>query len=44
MAALVGTALGAYGEGYLRLPFANSIPNIEQALEWIAKLPGQLGA
>ena len=32
VAALSGTAFGAYGEGYLRFSFANSIPNIEKAL------------
>jgi len=32
VAVLAGTAFGAYGEGYLRLSYANSIENIEQAL------------
>ena len=35
VAALAGTAFGEYGEGYLRLSFANSLPNIESALERI---------
>jgi aspartate aminotransferase len=35
VAALAGTAFGAYGEGYLRLSYANSISNIELALERI---------
>jgi len=35
VAALSGTAFGEYGEGYLRLSFANSLPNIEAALERI---------
>jgi len=35
VAALEGTAFGEYGEGYLRLSFANSLPNIESALERI---------
>jgi aspartate/methionine/tyrosine aminotransferase len=33
VAVLSGTAFGKYGEGYLRLSYANSIPNLEQALE-----------
>ena len=36
VAALPGTAFGQYGEGYLRLSFANSLANIEMALERIA--------
>ena len=35
VAALPGTAFGDYGEGYLRFSFANSLPNIESALERI---------
>jgi len=41
VAGLSGTAFGAYGEGYLRFSVANSIENIEKALErvgaWAAK-------
>ncbi|TAK54697.1 MAG: pyridoxal phosphate-dependent aminotransferase, partial [Bacteroidetes bacterium] len=37
VACLSGTAFGKYGEGYLRFSYANSVPNIEQALERIAK-------
>ena len=33
VAALSGTAFGAFGEGYLRFSVANSIENIEKALE-----------
>jgi aspartate/methionine/tyrosine aminotransferase len=33
VAALSGTAFGAYGEGYLRFSYANSLPNIERALQ-----------
>ena len=33
VALLPGSAFGKYGEGYLRLSYANSIPNIERALE-----------
>ncbi|MEO6462340.1 MAG: pyridoxal phosphate-dependent aminotransferase [Candidatus Eisenbacteria bacterium] len=33
VAVLAGTAFGQYGEGYLRLSYANSIPNLEKALE-----------
>ena len=32
---LSGTAFGEYGEGYLRLSYANSLANIEQALRQI---------
>lgn len=35
VAALPGTAFGDYGEGYLRVSFANSLANIESALERI---------
>jgi aspartate/methionine/tyrosine aminotransferase len=37
VSALPGTAFGAYGEGYLRFSFANSLPNIEEALRRIEK-------
>ena len=33
VAALSGTAFGTFGEGYLRLSYANSIANLEKALE-----------
>jgi len=36
VAVLSGTAFGAYGEGYLRLSFANSVENIQKALERIS--------
>jgi aspartate/methionine/tyrosine aminotransferase len=35
VACLSGTAFGKYGEGYLRLSVANSIENINKALERI---------
>jgi aspartate/methionine/tyrosine aminotransferase len=35
VAALPGTAFGSHGEGYLRFSFANSLSNIEAALERI---------
>ena len=35
VAVLAGTAFGRHGEGYLRLSYANSLPNIELALERI---------
>ena len=38
VAVLSGTAFGEYGEGYLRLSYANSIPNIQKALDRIAAL------
>lgn len=37
VAVLPGTAFGQYGEGYLRLSFANSIENIEKALNRISQ-------
>jgi len=33
IATLSGTSFGAFGEGYIRLSYANSIPNIEKALD-----------
>ncbi|MCB1219022.1 aminotransferase class I/II-fold pyridoxal phosphate-dependent enzyme, partial [bacterium] len=36
VAALSGTAFGSYGEGYLRLSYANSEENLTKALERIA--------
>jgi aspartate/methionine/tyrosine aminotransferase len=33
VAALSGTSFGAYGEGYLRFSYANSVENIRKALE-----------
>ena len=42
VAALPGTAFGAHGEGYLRFSFANSLPNIETALERIRGFVGRL--
>jgi len=36
VAVLSGTAFGAYGEGYLRLSFANSVENIEKAMKKIS--------
>ena len=37
VATLSGTAFGAYGEGFLRLSYANSIPNLAKALDRIAR-------
>jgi aspartate aminotransferase len=37
VAVLPGSAFGAHGEGYLRLVFANSLENIERALERMQK-------
>jgi len=42
VAVLSGTAFGAYGEGYLRLSFANSVGNIEKALNRISEAVKQL--
>lgn len=38
VAVLSGTAFGEYGQGYLRLSYANSIANIEEGLERIHTL------
>lgn len=37
VACLAGTAFGSYGEGYLRFSYANSVENIEKALDAIRK-------
>lgn len=37
VAVLSGTSFGTFGEGYLRISFANSIENIKKALERIEK-------
>jgi aspartate/methionine/tyrosine aminotransferase len=42
VAALPGTAFGTYGEGYLRVSFANSLANIENALERIQAFVSRL--
>ena len=36
VAGLAGTCFGAAGEGYVRLSYANSLPNLKQAIERIA--------
>jgi aspartate/methionine/tyrosine aminotransferase len=38
VAVLAGTAFGEYGEGYLRLSYANSLENIEEALAAMGSL------
>lgn len=42
VALLPGTAFGRYGEGYLRVVFANSIENIARGLATIAQVVGML--
>jgi aspartate aminotransferase len=42
VAALAGTSFGAFGEGYLRLSYANSIPQLQLALGRIDALAGAL--
>ena len=42
VAVLSGTAFGSYGEGYLRLSFANSVENIKKALQRISETLEQL--
>lgn len=41
VALLPGPAFGKFGEGYLRLSYANSIPNIQLALDRIGELLNQ---
>jgi aspartate/methionine/tyrosine aminotransferase len=43
VALLPGTSFGKYGEGYLRLCFANSLDNILRALEQIKAALAKLG-
>jgi aspartate/methionine/tyrosine aminotransferase len=42
VAVLPGTAFGRYGEGYLRLSYANSLENIEKALGRMAAALGRI--
>ena len=42
VAGLPGTAFGSHGEGYLRFSFANSLANIETALDRIRKFASRL--
>jgi aspartate/methionine/tyrosine aminotransferase len=42
VACLSGTAFGEYGEGYVRFSYANSIENIEKALERIGAAVGRI--
>lgn len=42
VAVLPGTSFGSYGEGYLRLSYANSVENIEKALEKMRVTLGKL--
>ena len=42
VASLSGTAFGEYGEGYLRFSYANSIPNLNKALERIGEAVSKL--
>ncbi len=44
VAVLAGTAFGAYGEGYLRLSYANSLENIAEALAAMGELLGAVAA
>ena len=37
VASIAGTSFGAYGEGYLRISYANSVENINKALERIER-------
>ena len=37
VACLSGAAFGAWGEGYLRFSYANSVENIQKALDWMGR-------
>ncbi|MEM7406809.1 MAG: pyridoxal phosphate-dependent aminotransferase [Pseudomonadota bacterium] len=41
VAAIAGTSFGAQGEGYLRFSYANSVPNIREAMSRIRAWMGQ---
>ncbi len=43
VAVLSGTAFGEYGEGYLRLSYANSVENIQKAIDWMGQAIQKLG-
>jgi aspartate aminotransferase len=43
VATLAGTSFGQYGEGFLRFSYANSVENIQKALEWIREAVTRLG-
>jgi len=42
VACLSGTCFGAFGEGYLRFSYANSLENIEKALDRIGEMAAKL--
>jgi aspartate/methionine/tyrosine aminotransferase len=42
VATLAGTSFGAHGEGFLRLSYANSVPNIQEALQRIKEAVDEL--
>jgi aspartate aminotransferase len=42
VATLAGTSFGQYGEGFLRLSYANSVENIKKALSWIGEAVAKL--
>ena len=44
VALLTGSSFGSYGEGYLRLSYANSIENIQKGLERIRSVMEDRGA
>jgi len=42
VATLSGTSFGKYGEGFIRLSYANSIENIRKALDWMKEAVARL--
>ena len=43
VASLAGTSFGQYGEGFVRFSYANSVENIQKALERIREVVARLG-
>jgi len=41
VACLWGSAFGQYGDGYLRFSYANSLANIQEAIDRIRKVSGR---
>ena len=42
VATLSGTSFGKYGEGFIRLSYANSVENIKKALGWMKEAVAKL--
>ena len=42
VATIAGTSFGAFGEDYIRISYANSLENLQEAIERIRKFLGNL--